>query len=309
MLPYLYNVYGLTIATDHAFPEFVSVAEDTKPDVRIWVDAPPPHLHPDNHDWQPHAQFSSRRAVDQGPEPNLRILQSGDLIRLLYWTGTSFVIDWANQQIGVTGQGDGFFALLSGPVLGFLLRLKGFTGLHASAVVANGKALVFTGVRGAGKSTTAGAFAQYGFSVLTDDITPLLTVEGQWLIPPGYRRLRLWKDAASTINSGMPLAPVLSGMEKYFYSLEQPVERTPLGAIYHLKNRDASLARPDITSLTPKRALLTLVAHTYANYMIDNHMRQRDFYTLSELVKQIPVYDVILPGDIRDLQPNIDSFL
>ena len=51
---------------------------------------------------------------------------------------------------------------LLGPVLGLLLRFRGVTCLHASAVAIGDSVIAFVGAEGAGKSTTAAAFARPG---------------------------------------------------------------------------------------------------------------------------------------------------
>src|SRR5260370_17115886 len=48
---------------------------------------------------------------------------------------------------------------LLGPVLGYLLRLRGVTCLHASAVAFDNSCVAFVGTAGLGKTTTAAAFA------------------------------------------------------------------------------------------------------------------------------------------------------
>src|SRR4029077_52896 len=63
---------------------------------------------------------------------------------------------------------------LLGPVLGFLLRLRGVTCLHASAVAVDDFAVAIAGPPGSGKCTTAAAFARRGHAVLSDDVVPLL---------------------------------------------------------------------------------------------------------------------------------------
>jgi len=56
------------------------------------------------------------------------------------------------------------------PVLGLLLRCKGVTCLHASAVSFGEHSVAFVGPAGAGKSTTAATFARQGYGVISDDI-------------------------------------------------------------------------------------------------------------------------------------------
>ena len=84
---------------------------------------------------------------------------------------------------------------LLGPVLGVLLRLRGTTCLHASAVAIDGQAVAFAGTEGAGKSTTAAAFARVGHSVLSDDVVALKENESGFVVAPAYPHICLWPDS------------------------------------------------------------------------------------------------------------------
>ena len=58
---------------------------------------------------------------------------------------------------------------LLGTVFATLLRIKGLYVLHASSVNINGSAVAFSGFKGLGKSTTAMAFYNKGYSIVADD--------------------------------------------------------------------------------------------------------------------------------------------
>jgi hypothetical protein len=60
-----------------------------------------------------------------------------------------------------------------GTVLGALLARRGFFTLHSSAINVNGKAILFCGKSGAGKSTTAAYFEMQGHPLISDDICPI----------------------------------------------------------------------------------------------------------------------------------------
>ena len=63
---------------------------------------------------------------------------------------------------------------VAGPVLAVLLEQRGAFVLHASAVAIDDRvAIAFSGLSGAGKSTTAALFAASGFALVADDIVPL----------------------------------------------------------------------------------------------------------------------------------------
>lgn len=62
----------------------------------------------------------------------------------------------------------------------------------------------------------------------------------------------------------------------------------PLCAIYVLGDRRSDSA-PCVEAVRAQAALLSLVAETYANKILDREMRAREFEVLSRLVNAVPV--------------------
>jgi len=81
---------------------------------------------------------------------------------------------------------------LLGPVLGLLLRLRGVTCLHASAVALADRAIAFVGSEGAGKSTTAALLARKGLAIISDDVVALVERDALFTFIPAYPYLSLW---------------------------------------------------------------------------------------------------------------------
>lgn len=190
---------------------------------------------------------------------------------------------------------------LLGPIMGFVLRLRDTVGLHASAVGVEDRAVALVGFPGAGKSTTAAAFARSGFPVLSDDIVALSNQGGQWLVQPGYPRVNLWPDAVRTLFGSEDALPrITPTWEKRYLPLGQDghyfaSNPLPLGAIYFLDSRDPTLTVPVVEGVSCKEALITLLANTYVNYLLDQNMRRTEFDVLSRVVSNIPVRRVRPP--------------
>ncbi len=73
-------------------------------------------------------------------------------------------------------------------------------------------------------------------------------------------------------------------VERRFHS-----QASPLGAVYILGERDTERTEPSIEELAFGDALVSLVANTYVNYVLDRDMRRREFDLLSRLVARVPV--------------------
>jgi len=59
---------------------------------------------------------------------------------------------------------------LLGTMLGIILHMRGFLPLHACGIVHKGKAILFMGDSGVGKSTLTEAFRRKGYQLLSDDV-------------------------------------------------------------------------------------------------------------------------------------------
>lgn len=251
--------------------------------------------------------------LDDRNQPVLHIWQAVDhsYLRLAYADGTQFWIDQQRINIWSTWPEklsiENTFSYLLGPVLGLLLRLRGITCLHASAVAFDDWCAVFVGAEGAGKSTTAAAFAAQGQPVLSDDVvalgmaspvssrsaTPDIRRSSLFHVSPAYPHICLWSDSAQMVpglsENLPPLAPdwdkrrLALGTDGILYAPEP----LPLAAIYIFAERRADSA-PAIESCMPKNALLSLVANTYANNVLSPELRAQEFSLLDRLVASIP---------------------
>src|SRR5207245_7692556 len=99
-------------------------------------------------------------------------VDQGAFVRLAYEDGTQFWLDGKRENIWATWPPasciENAASYLLGPILGLVLRLRGVTCLHASAVAFGDRSVAFVGQTGAGKSTTAAAFARPACGVISD---------------------------------------------------------------------------------------------------------------------------------------------
>jgi hypothetical protein len=238
--------------------------------------------------------------TDESGNPALQIWKAagGGFLRLAYYDGVQFWLEregkslWAVWPEAFTLEDTASYLL--GPVFGLLLRLRGVTCLHASAVSIENRSVVFVGAEGAGKSTTAAAFATRGFGVISDDVVALVESPEGFRVMPAYPHLCLWQDSVEMVCGSAEALPRFStGWEKRRLALGEQGTRfenrsLPLGAVYLLGNR-----RPDQASFVervrPQAGLLSLVAGTFANKILDREMRAREFAVLGRLVTTVPI--------------------
>jgi hypothetical protein len=246
--------------------------------------------------------------TDAGGNPALRIWKSPDgiYLRLEYFDGTQFWLERAGREIWAiwpeSSTLEDACSYLLGPVLGLLLRLRGTTCLHASAVALRDYSVAFVGAEGAGKSTTAAAFAREGHGALSDDVVALAEKGSEFFVLPAYPHLCLWPESVAMLYGSADALPHFSkGWEKQRLSLGELETRfenhpLPLGAIYFLGER-RSEAAPSVEAVRPQAALMSLIADTFANKILDREMRAREFDVLGRLVTSVPVRRVFPHSD------------
>jgi hypothetical protein len=232
---------------------------------------------------------------------------------LCYDDGTEFAVSRDGGEIRATWPSSMTFedtvTYLVGPVMGFVMHLRGRLCLHASVVAISDHAVVLLGAAGAGKSTTAAAFSRLGFPVLSDDVAALEVHdsekdsqrEGEYIVHPGYRRICLTPEATQLLYGAPGMLPAITpNWEKRGLDLGHPHARfesraLPLGAIYLLGERNASRSAIQIELLSPRESLLELLAHTYVQYFLTPRQRAAEFPSTARLAAQMPLRRVLRP--------------
>ena len=239
----------------------------------------------------------------EDPSFQVNALGAMEFFELVYGDGTRFLIDGAGTKIWGTWKPplvlEDLTTYLLGPVMGFLLRQRGITPLHASAVSVGGRAVTLSGAASAGKSTTAAALALRGVPVLCEDIAALKEDPRGFFVEPGYPRVCVWPDAVKKLlGQGETLPRLTPNWEKCFLALDGirgkfESEPRPLSLIYVLAERSEESNAPRVEKMSPQAALVELVQNTYMNWLLDRRQRASEFDLLSRLVKRVPVRRVV----------------
>lgn len=293
-----YIAYGLALISNRPISALtVSSSLGRSPDVEINLGSLPNRNSGNN---ERKIRYESS-CLNHTGQPDLQIwdVDNGKFLRMVYADGVEFWLDqdcstlWANWP--ASSSIEDTISYLVGPVLGLVLRLRGFVCLHASSVSINGRAIVFVGPEGAGKSTTAAVFAREGFPLVSDDIVALVETGRAFQVFPAYPRVNLWSDSVKLLYGSADALPrILPEWDKRCLKVgeaegtkfeERPL---PLGAIYILGN-DTAEAEPHVETISQKTALLLLVANTYATNFLDAKQRAEEFAVLSRVVSGVPL--------------------
>ena len=300
-----YRAYGLSLVANRQIPGLLApsasrgAVEGTG--LQIWFEWVPSWLERMLAS-SPTIRYVSPYVDDKGdPALVVWLTADGAFYRFHYAEGIDYVLSQDGTQLWIgwskaVADSD-ILSYLLGPVMGFILRLRGVTCLHASAVAVNGRAIVFVGDRGAGKSTTAMALGRLGYSIISDDLVPIYRNAGITYGQPGYPRMRLRQPSLpmlSALNVELPPLPATQGQGRLHFELisghhQFQSEPLPIGALYLLADRSADRNVPRVEAMSLPDGFMSIVANTYATRFLDRSMRAHEFQQLSQLVDQVPV--------------------
>jgi len=302
-----YRIHGLTVSSAVALPGLLAAPDADAADLACrFAAAPAP-----GDDGLRHALPLARTDSAGDTVALYRRIDGGDAIwRVRYADGTTFdVSDDARVVCAYTPAGATLadtLTYLYGPVFSLVLRMRGVLALHASAVMVDGDAVLLVGANGAGKSTTAAAFARAGFAVLSDDVVALHEREGRWWASPAYDHVRLW-PAAETALFGAGTLPLLTPtwekralpLAEFGYS--HAAEAARVRAIFILGDRDGGTREPRVEPVPARDALLHLVANAAGSRLMSTDLRRLELEPLGRLVTALPPRRVVAPDDMSCL--------
>jgi len=297
---FTYSVFGLTVRCSASVPGLIPLQTPADPaDIELNLGCSVDPLAESRSSHAESVVYTSAYTGPSGP-PALRILRDSEqgLFHLVYFDGMQFWMDrhgtklWASWPSHSSVEEAATYLL--GPVLGLLLRFRGVTCLHASAVAIGESVVAFVGAEGSGKSTTAAAFAKAGYAAVSDDVVALVERDGNFFISPTYPHLSLWPESVELLyGSKEALPPFVPNWEKRRLSSENGGARfeddaLPLRTLYLLDEiRDEP--GPHVEDVTGQTGFLALVSNSYATNMLDSEMRASEFRTLSNLVAKVPL--------------------
>ena len=166
--------------------------------------------------------------------------------------------------------------LLLDQVIPRLASHKGQLVVHASAVIHDGKAIIFLGDTGSGKSTLAAGFFMQSYEILTDDCI-LLSPEGNGTTCiPCYPGIRLWKDSYNAVvNDDRYLSNISYRTDKQRLILQNAKSArqnhsVPLAAVFILD--DATRPRQDAgISVMPVSGAIAAMDIIRQSFVLDVH--------------------------------------
>ncbi len=293
-----YRVYGLEVASELALPELVP-SPSGQADVSIELGPVAPGL-----------EETLVGASWYAANRHEFLLRIDNVARYYVADGRRITIDV--DSAGQAPASDLRLWLL-GSAFGALLHQRGLLPLHVSAVKAPGGAWAFTGESGEGKSTMA-AFLhrRFGWPLVSDDVSVVTASDGQSMVHPGPRKLKLWQDALETLDfAGCEAVRDLSNTDKFQLYLpgEQDYMPEVLRGLVVLSTAGPD-SPPRLERLKGIEAFDACMAAIYRPYM-DHWFKQpaERMNGVLNLCRQVPVYRFVRARSLTDLEQNLQPLL
>ncbi|MBL4883368.1 MAG: hypothetical protein JKY95_02380 [Planctomycetaceae bacterium] len=299
---YCYFAFGMRIDSSGEIPglhciEDCDLREERPVDLTIWIDQTPEltePAHPVHGDATAPGAYYENRSL-------FRFEKSGILL-IRFHDGTDFYVDRLGTQIWTTWKppftSEDMSTYLLGPILGYVLRIRGSVALHASSFVVGDRAIALTGSAGAGKSTTVAALAMRGNPVLADDVTVLEEEGTGFRVLPSYPHLRLWPESAELLLGSVDsLEPITPNWHKLDFNLldgyQFATSAAHLSTIYFIADRSPEDRAPWVEQVDGQEQLIGLIGNTYGNGLLDESMRLHEFNVLGRLIQSVKVKRVV----------------
>ena len=194
--------------------------------------------------------------------------------------------------------------------LGMILFQQGLFVLHSSAVkISDNRAIAFIGRSGAGKSTTAAAFAQAGYPILNDEILAIrFDEQGKPFVLPAFPLLRILENSVKGLNLDEEVSPLYQNSSKFAYLQTKesfPTEPIPLTDIFILQKPNSKFHN---ISVPPGRFAIELLRHfPLPPQMLFGKPLAKHFQDCLNLTKHISLKKIRRPRDFAALQKFVQE--
>lgn len=195
-----------------------------------------------------------------------------------------------------------------GSVLGLVLLQRNMVAIHGGAIVIDGKGCVFTGDKGAGKSTITTALRNKGYKFLSDDVASINMGE-QNSINPGFGYQKLCEDTMEKLGyDTSKYEPFRSDMSiKYLVPAFEGFvsEEVPFNNMFELSVGDVDKVQIEEVQGIEKidkfmKNIFRIEMMQYAGGVNSDY-----FNKCISIMKSIKFYKIIRPKDIFTVEDQI----
>jgi hypothetical protein len=210
-------------------------------------------------------------------------------------------------------QSNTMWHLLLDQVLPLHLASQGEFVLHASSVGTgderNGRAILFLGESGAGKSSTAMGCSLVGATLIGDDFARISLDVDPPAVAPANVGVRLWEEMVAAISPhepGTPVAEYTSKMRVFPSPARSAVitDPLPIGALVFLGTRLPTATEPLLETISSAEAFVHLLEGSYRVTVADHEDRLRAMDQAARLLNSVPSVRLSMPENVDDLSAS-----
>lgn len=286
-MTYFYKVYGLNIESEIFVPELSQLdkSEQNSIDVKISYGTMPQDIkelinrgikanYQKQRMWF-HIKDIASYCISNGSEITIELCETTDL-----------------QIVKV---------YILGSVLGMILLQRDIVAMHGGAIVIDGKGCIFTGEKGAGKSTLTTALRKKGYDFVSDDVGAIKTGNTN-MIHPGFGYQKLCEDAMIKLGyNPNDFEPFRSDMNiKYIVpALDSFVDtEVPFEALFELEA--GNVESVEIVEVKGNEKLQKLMKNIFRVEIIHYAGGMSPVYLKKciDIAKSIKCYKIIRPKDV-----------
>ena len=213
---------------------------------------------------------------------------------------------------------ESFQVYMLGQAISFALVKQRLEPLHATAVVANDRAVAFLGSSAFGKSTLAACFLEAGCRLLTDDLLLLQQLPDRIVAYPGPARIKLFPGVARQLlgYTGDPVR-MNAGTEKLILPIDghsSCTDPVKIEAMYSLGAPSDVARKPSVSieTLSPRAGFLELLKGTFNRWLTSPQRLERQFGVMTSLTDHLSIKRLMYPRRIdrlRDVRAMVLSDL
>ena len=185
MNKFYYRVYGLNIESEICIPEFTIIEN-------------PQAVNIDTKIYYKNAGQEIKEAIKNGKRTNFTY---NDMWFNVENVAIYHAYDGDKIEVELYENADPYMVnmYILGTVLGLSILQKNMVAIHGGAIVINNKGCVFTGDKGAGKSTLTTALRKKGYGFIADDVASI-NLDGNTSIYPGFAYQKLCEDTMEKLG-------------------------------------------------------------------------------------------------------------
>lgn len=292
---YYYKVYGLNIESEILVPELMVLDNkiDKNIDVKIYYKTMPDDIKQNVNE--------GKKAFYNGQYVWFHI---DNVCTYLIQNGDTVTIDLCeNPDLNILK------VYILGSVLGIILLQRNTVAIHGGSIVINNKGCIFTGDKGAGKSTLTTALRQRGYDFVSDDVGAI-ELSDIPMINPGFGYQKLCEDAMTKLGyDSSEYTPFRSDMNiKYIVpALDNFIkEKVPFEVLFEIEQGDTQ--KVEVVEVTGNEKLQKIIKNVFRIevLMYSGGVPADYFKKCLEIAKHIKFYKITRPKNQFTVNEQID---